>query len=144
MRKLLLSLIFLAGIAEAQHVNTCIDSSGNGDSPLCTSGGALVVASGGGATATFAAMDATTTIGAAYASAVNLPDDTKVVILDNQTNGDVTVSMDGGTSDTYHLKAGDILSLNLAAAGLETTADVQIKDGTTASSSGTFYVYSIK
>lgn len=95
-------------------------------------------------TVIFAAMDATTSIGAAYATAVDLPDRTHVVILDNQTNGDVTVSMDGGTTDNFHLKAGDVLSLNLISSGLITTGVVQIKDGTTASSSGTFYVYSYK
>ena len=97
-------------------------------------------------TAEFAPLDVTlySSIGAAYASAVNFPDGTKIIILDNQTNGDVMVSCDGGVTDTYHVKAGDVLSINLAAAGVVTTADLQIKDGTSASTSGSFYVYSIK
>jgi len=96
--------------------------------------------------AAFAPLDVTLPagIGAGYASAVDLPNGTKVVVLDNQTNGDVMVSMDGGATDTAHMKAGDVLTYDLAADGLVTTADVQVKDGTTASTTGSFYVYSYK
>ena len=95
--------------------------------------------------ATFAAVDATgfAGIGAAYASAVILVA-AKVVILDNQTNGDVMVSMDAGATDTFHVKAGDVISLNLSASGLISSADIQLKDGTAASTAGTFYVSSYK
>lgn len=82
-------------------------------------------------------------IGAAYASITVLPAGTRQVILDNQTNGDVLVSMDGGATDTYHLKGGDKLILNLFALGLTSTADIQLKDGTSGGNTGTFYVYSI-
>lgn len=96
--------------------------------------------------ATFAAITVVgfASIGAAYASAVNLPDDTKVVNLSNQTNGDVYVSMDGGANDTFHMKAGDEKLLNLAGSYLKSTADVQLKDGISASTSGTFFVSSYK
>ena len=75
---------------------------------------------------------------------VALPAATKVVILDNQTNGDVVVSMDAGVSDTFFMKAGDKLVLPLAQVGLITTAIVHLKDGTTASTAGSFYIYSYK
>ena len=148
MRKtIFLTLILVPWLAFAGE-NTCIDTSGNFTAPTCNASGEMLVSAAvSGVTvtaATFAAIDATTSIGAAYASSVDLPNDTKIVILDNQTNGDVMVSMDGGVSDTFHLKAGDVLSLNLVSATLKTTGDVQTKDGTTASSTGTFYVSSIK
>lgn len=82
-------------------------------------------------------------IGAGYATVTTLGADTRQVILDNQTNGDVLVSMDGGVSDTYHLKGGDKLVLNLFELGVTSVAVIQLKDGTSPSSAGTFYVYSI-
>lgn len=94
--------------------------------------------------AIFAAVDETTTIGASYATAVDLPHNTKVVVLDNQTNGDVWVSLDCGGTDQFHLQAQDVLVLNLARSGLVTTAEVCLKDGTNPSSSGTFYITSYK
>jgi hypothetical protein len=159
MKRLLLLLVLLPGIAFAEQI------SGN-TSASAAVGGALpdkivtVTATGAdktgldinisGATsttnATFAPLDVTAfgAIGAAYASAVDLPDGTKVVIVDNQTNGDVMVSFDGGVSDHLHVKAGDVMSYNLASSGLVTTADVQIKDGTAVSTAGSFYIYSYK
>lgn len=95
-------------------------------------------------TATFAAADSTTSIGAAYASALDPVNGTKVVILDNQTNGDVWVSMDAGTNDHFHLQSGDVLSLSLIEQGLSQAAAIHLKDGTSASSSGTFYIYTYK
>ena len=96
--------------------------------------------------ASFAPLDVTAygAIGAAYALAVDVPDGTKTVILDNQTNGDVMVSMDAGVTDTFHVKAGDVYSLTLAQSGNVTTAQIYIKDGTAVSTSGSFYIYSIK
>lgn len=79
-----------------------------------------------------------------YTAVINLPDDTKLVTLDNQTNGDVYVSMDGGVTDTYHLKGGDKLVVSLADLGLVTTAIVSVRYGIGgASSTGTFFVYSV-
>lgn len=97
-------------------------------------------------TATFAAESSTgfAAIGAAYALGVDLPDGTKVVILDNQTNGDVVVSMDAGVTTFKTLKAGDALILPLAQAGLITTGIVHLKDGTTAATAGAFLISSYK
>jgi hypothetical protein len=79
-----------------------------------------------------------------YTAVVDLPDDTRQFTLDNQTNGDVYVSMDAGWSTTYHLKGGDKLVVSLADLGLITTAVVSVRYGIGgASSSGAFYVYSI-
>lgn len=94
--------------------------------------------------ATFAALTPVTSIGGSYVSAVVLPTGTRAVILDNQTNGDVFVSMDGGTSDNYHMTPGEKDFLDLAALGLLTSADVQLKDGAMVSTAGTFFVYSIQ
>ena len=96
--------------------------------------------------AQFAAMDVTVPggIGAAYANVLDLPDGTKMVLFDNQTNGDVDVSLDGGVSTHYSLKGGDTLALNLAQFGLVTTVAVWIKDGTTASAAGAFNISSFK
>jgi hypothetical protein len=104
-------------------------------------GGAPIVA----VNATFDALTpvASAAIGGAYASAVVLPANTRQVILDNQTNGDVYVSMDGGTSDNYHMTPGGKQIFNLADLGLITGADVQLKDGISPSTAGTFFVYSI-
>ena len=149
MRKLIIiwavTIFLLPCFLQAQE--GCVDSNGVARKAACSTSGVLetnVVASVPTTAATFAAQDATTSIGVAYASSVDLPDGTKVVILDNQTDGDVQVSMDGGTTDHYMITAGDVLSLNLAAVGLITTGEVQTKDGTTASTAGTFYVYSFK
>lgn len=94
--------------------------------------------------AVFAPASATgfAAIGAGYALGVDLPDGTRTVILDNQTNGDVWVSMDGGAHDTFHLKGGDKLVLPLSQSGVSTTAVVHLKDGTSPSTAGTFYIYS--
>ena len=147
MKKLFI-LIALIGVALPVYAeNVCQRSDGSTCMLSCDDDRVLqvgITGTTGGATATFAAQDATTSITGSYASAVNLPDNTKTVIFDNQTNGDVQVSIDGGTTDHFHLTAGDTLVLPLAESGLETTGDVQIKDGTITSTSGTFYVYSYK
>lgn len=93
--------------------------------------------------AVFTPLASESTIGAAYTSVAVLPAGTREFILDNQTNGDVVVSMDGGVSDTYPMKGGDKLVKNLYTLGLTSGADIQIKDGTSPSNSGTFYVESI-
>lgn len=93
--------------------------------------------------AEFQALESEATIGAAYTAVATLAAGTRQVILDNQTNGDVMVSMDGGTTDHFHLKGGDKLILNLFALGLTSVGEINIKDGTTPSNAGTFYVYSI-
>lgn len=111
----------------------------------------IAIAAGGGSpapatNATFAALTpvASAAIGGAYASAVVLPADTRQVILDNQTNGNVYVSLNGGATDSCHMTAGGKQTLNLADIGLMTSADVQLKDGITPSTAGTFFIYSIK
>ena len=111
----------------------------------------IAIAAGGGTpapsvNATFAALTpvASAAIGGVYASAVILPADTRQVILDNQTNGNVYVSLDGGATDSYHMTVGGKQTFNLADIGLMTNADVQLKDGITPSTAGTFFVYSIK
>ena len=142
---LLLALLLLASGAYAQEV--CINPSGNKIPLKCDATGALTV---GGViptdNATFAPLDVTLPAGisAAYASAVDLPDGTKKILLNNLTNGDVVVSMDGGTSDYVTMKAFDSLSISLAEAGLVTTAVIAVKDGTTAATAGTFEISSIK
>jgi hypothetical protein len=79
-----------------------------------------------------------------YTTVVDLPDNTKQFTLDNQTNGDVYISMDGGATDTYHLKGGDKLVVSLASLGLVTTGVVRVRYGIGgASSTGTFFVYSV-
>jgi hypothetical protein len=74
---------------------------------------------------------------------VNLPDNTISVGLDNQTDGDVQVSMDGGASDTYHMSSGSTLTIPLGQLARKTTAIVQAKRGTSVPGSGSFYVYSV-
>lgn len=121
---------------------------------LCNSLGGLadILAAIGGGTpapstpAVFPALASLTynLIVVGYTMVVNLPDDTRQFTLDNQTNGDVYVSMDGGASTTYHLKGGDKLVVSLADLGLVTTAIVSVRYGIGgASSTGTFFVYSI-
>ena len=91
------------------------------------------------------ASKAYTAIIVTYSTIVDLPDGTREVILDNQTNGDVYISMDGGVSDTYHLKGGDKLVLNLFSLGVSTTATIKLRYGIGgASSNGNFFVYSIQ
>lgn len=84
-------------------------------------------------------------IGVAYSAGAAVLAGTRMVVLDNQTNGDVMVSMDGGMTDTYHLKGGDKLVLNLVALGVLAGALViQLKDGTSGPTTGTFYIYSVR
>jgi hypothetical protein len=79
-----------------------------------------------------------------YATVIDLPDTTVGVILDNQTDGDVWVSMDGGVTNHFHLAARDVVTINLATMGLKTTGVVKAKDGVSASTTGSFYVSSVK
>ena len=83
-------------------------------------------------------------IGAGYAQAVDLADGTKTIIFDNRTNGDVAVSMDGGTTNHFEFEAGQTLTLELAKQNLKSTADIHLKDGTNPSSSGKFIIYSYR
>lgn len=165
LRTLLPLLLLLPGIALAQSVTL---QAGNpkptadiyGDLPIClgpvnveatacdADGNRTVVIVGTVPTtaATFAAETATgfAAIGAGFALGVDLPDGTKVVVLDNQTNGDVVVSMDAGVTTFKTLKGGDTLVLPLAQAGLITTGIVHLKDGTTAATAGSFLISSYK
>jgi len=95
--------------------------------------------------ATFAEMDVTLygSIGATYTDVLDLPDGTRAVVFDNQTNGDVDISFNGTTTH-FSLKAGDTLSLNLSQFGLVTTAHVWVKRGTTTPTSGVFNISSFK
>lgn len=83
-------------------------------------------------------------IGAAYASAVDLPDATRSIDIDNQTDGCVYVSMDGGLHDHYHLVRGQTMHVNLYDIGRVTTADIQLKDGITPASTGNVFIYSMR
>jgi hypothetical protein len=82
-------------------------------------------------------------MGSGYGLVVDLPDDTIAVLLDNQTNGDVAVSI-GGSSDTFYMPAGRQIPINLGGMGRKTTAGVYAKDGTSPSTTGVFWVYSFK
>jgi hypothetical protein len=99
---------------------------------------------GAATAATFNALVelAHTSIGAAHTLLGDLPDGTRRVMFDNKTNGDVVVSMDAGVNDHYELSGGQTLTLPLASEGLVTTAIVHVKDGTSASTSGKFVMYS--
>lgn len=79
-----------------------------------------------------------------YNTVIDLPDGTLAVMFDNQTDGDVWISMDGGVTDTFHLIPKDVVALNLSGIGLKTTAVVKAKDGTSASTTGSLYVFSVK
>lgn len=150
MKKLIsIILLFLALPAHAQVSGGgqifCKNPAGNTRTVACDTNGNI----GAGAStvaAQFAAMDVTVPggIGAAYADVLDLPDGTKMVLFDNQTNGDVDISLDGGVSTHYSLKGGDTLALNLAQFGLITTVHVWVKDGTTASTAGAFNISSFK
>jgi hypothetical protein len=82
-------------------------------------------------------------IGASYAVASDLPDNTRSFSIDNQTDGDVQVSMDGGTTDHYLLESGDSVNIPLAHLGLVTTAEISLKRGTDVPTAGSVYIYSV-
>lgn len=124
-----------------------MDASGNLRVNIAAADGSVTVGAVSPTTnATFGALALITaaTLDGTYRTVVDLPDGTKYVQIDNQTNGDILISMDGGSSDTYHVKAGDVQPIYLAPSGLVTTAIIQAKDGTTASTAGSLYVTSIK
>jgi len=83
-------------------------------------------------------------IGVAYASATDLPDGTRWVSLDNQTDGDVVVSMNGGTNDHFYLRSYQAITLDLVSMGRVTTAAIHLKDGTVACASGEFFIYAAR
>lgn len=150
MKKLIAALLILVALPAHAQVSgggnaLCKSPTGNTRTIACDANGNI----GPGASsvaATFAAMDVTVPggIGPAYADVLDLPDGTKMVLFDNQTNGDVDVSLDGGVSTHYSLKGGDTLALNLAQFGLITTVHVWIKDGTAAATTGAFNISSFK
>lgn len=82
-------------------------------------------------------------IGAPYAVVADLPDNTRSFSIDNQTDGDVQVSMDGGTTDHYLLESGDSVNVPLAHLGLVTTAEISLKRGTDVPTSGSVFIYSV-
>lgn len=84
------------------------------------------------------------TLDATYRTVVDLPDNTLGLMFDNRTDGDVWVSVDNGVTNNFHVKSGDVLAINLSAMGLVTTGIVKAKDGTTPSTTGDFYAYSVK
>lgn len=147
---LALSLLVAASV-QAQPVTgsgaaaLCKNPTANKIPIACDAGGSISGAAPS-TNATFAPQTSVTAaaLNAAYQTIVDLPDGTRMVTIDNQTNGDVQVSMTGGASDSMHVKAGDVVYIPLASVGLVTTAVIQVKDGTTASSSGSIYVYSVK
>jgi hypothetical protein len=79
-----------------------------------------------------------------YASLLALPDHTRAVFLANDTDADVYISFDGGSSNHAHLSTGDRLTINLAEFGLKSTADVQAKDGDTAPASGKMRAFAVR
>lgn len=81
---------------------------------------------------------------AAYSSATDLADDTRSVTFDNQTDGDVYISMDGGVSDHYYLRSGQSLHVNLYDIGKVTTAAVHMKRGSNVPTTGNVFVYSMR
>jgi len=152
MKKLLLILFLISSTAYAQNSASniqCKTPTGTKIPVLCDASGNTtvnIVANVPTTAATFATMDVTLPagIGAAYADVLDLPDGTKMVLFDNQTNGDVVISLDGGVTDHYSMKGGDTLALNLAQFGLITTVHVWVKDGTAAPASGAFNISSFK
>ena len=103
---------------------------------------------GGSMTVTTAVFEpivvvAHTSIGAAYASAETLPANTKWVKIQNATDGDVYVSMDGGVSDNFLLGTAESVELDLQAWLLTSTANIQLKDGPFAPTSGSVLISSI-
>jgi len=93
----------------------------------------------------FTEMSATgfAAIGAAYALGTDLPDDTREVMFDNQTDADIKVSMDAGVHDTYWLQSGQQLAINFFAIGRVSTAIIHIKRGTVAATAGNFLIYAM-
>lgn len=96
-------------------------------------------------TAVFEPYSATAagSIGAGYSVVEDLPDHTKSVNIANRTDGDVIVSMDGGTTDTYYLVATESIFIPLTNINLETSASIAIKQGTDIPTTGSLYIYSI-
>lgn len=89
------------------------------------------------------------TLDATFRECINPVAGTKVVMVDNQTNGDIAVSMDAGTTNHFsNVRAGSIFTLNLAPQGLVTDAAVHVKDslisGATAASAGQVICYAWK
>ena len=80
-------------------------------------------------------------IGAAYASvcAENLPSTRRQVILQNLTDGDVLVSLDG-TNDHFTLATGTERILDMRGATCFT--NVWVKNGASAPTAGSFFVSS--
>ena len=95
--------------------------------------------------ATFALTTvAHTSIGAAYALAVELPRDCAGLVFDNQTDGDVQPATNDSTADIPPLQSNQVISVDLAAMNLHTNASIYLKDGTSAPTSGNFYIWSMR
>lgn len=78
-------------------------------------------------------------IGLAYSAEAVLSDARKLMI-DNQTDGDVWISLDGVTNH-YYLRSGQNLNIDFFALGLTCSATVYVKDGSVAPGSGVCFIY---
>ena len=82
-------------------------------------------------------------ITAAYVSAVVLPADTKWVKIVNSTDGDVYISMDSGVTDTFLLGTAELIELDLKEWGLDSVADIRLKQGAFVPTTGNVLISSI-
>lgn len=81
-------------------------------------------------------------IGAAYAHAATLADARKLMV-DNQTDGDVWLSMDGGVTDHFYLRSGQNLNIDFFALGLSSSAVIHVRDGSVVPASGICFIYAV-
>lgn len=77
-------------------------------------------------------------IGAAYSTGQGFSA-ARQLFIDNQTNGDVQVSLDGGTTDHFHVPAGRLFTIILDLIKWHGTGTLAVKDGATASTAGSLY-----
>lgn len=101
------------------------------------------VASAGNAVLSTMTVIPAASITAGYTLAVDLPDDTRQVRFDNQTDGEVKVSMDAGAHDTYLVAPGQVFTENFYALGRVTSAITHVKRGGTTPTQGNFLIYAI-
>lgn len=94
--------------------------------------------------AAVAAQTVTTaaSIGAAYAASVVTVALAQELRFDNQTDGDVVVSLDNGVTDHYTIPAGTERVINYGKANRYVSGQIALKDGARATNNGSFYIYS--
>lgn len=89
-----------------------------------------------------------TTVGAtitgAYAVIATYLTALRSLTLDNQTDGNVTVSMDGGAHDHYILAPGQVLSANFFDIGKVFTGQIAVKTDAVGITQGNFYIYGMR